>query len=37
MMAPYPAKDQENVIIPELKDGDVRIIMLGGVEEIGAI
>ncbi|MCK9345097.1 MAG: ribonuclease J [Candidatus Pacebacteria bacterium] len=34
MMAPYP-KDQDNVVIPPLKDGDVRIIALGGVEEIG--
>ncbi len=34
-MAPFPAKDVENVIIPPLKDGDIRIIPLGGVEEIG--
>ena len=35
MMAPYPAKDQDNIIIPPLKDGDIRVIPLGGVEEIG--
>src|SRR3989344_2133497 len=35
MMAPYPSKDAENVVIPPLKDGDIRIIALGGVEEIG--
>ncbi len=34
-MAPFPAKDVDNVIIPPLKDGDIRIIPLGGVEEIG--
>lgn len=31
---PYPAKD-ESMIIPPLKEGDIRIIPLGGVEEIG--
>ncbi|HAS84786.1 MAG TPA: ribonuclease J [Candidatus Yonathbacteria bacterium] len=35
MMAPYPSKEGENSIIPPLKDGDIRIIALGGVEEIG--
>lgn len=35
LMAPFPAKDAENVIIPPLKDGNIRIIPLGGVEEIG--
>ena len=35
MMAPYPSKDADNVIIPPLKDGDIRVIALGGVEEIG--
>ncbi|MFZ2303477.1 MAG: ribonuclease J [Minisyncoccia bacterium] len=35
MMAPYPSKDGENSIIPPLKDGDIRVIALGGVEEIG--
>lgn len=35
MMSPYPAKDAENVVIPPLADGDIRIIPLGGVEEIG--
>lgn len=34
-MAPFPAKDVENMIIPPLKDGDIRVIPLGGVEEIG--
>ncbi len=34
-MEPFPAKDVENVTIPLLKDGDIRIIPLGGVEEIG--
>ena len=34
-MVPYPAKDNENVIIPPLADGNIRIIPLGGVEEIG--
>jgi len=35
MMAPFPAKDVENIVIPPLKDGDIRIIPLGGVEEVG--
>lgn len=35
MMSPYPAKDVDNVVIPPLADGDIRIIPLGGVEEIG--
>lgn len=35
MMAPYPSRDIQNVIIPPLKDGDIRVIPLGGVEEIG--
>ncbi len=35
MMAPYPAKDVDNVVIPPLGPGDYRIIPLGGVEEIG--
>lgn len=35
MMAPYPSKEGENSIIPPLKDGDIRVIALGGVEEIG--
>ena len=35
MMAPYPSKEGENAVIPPLKDGDIRVIPLGGVEEIG--
>lgn len=35
MMSPYPSKDAENVVIPPLADGDIRVIPLGGVEEIG--
>ena len=31
---PFPAKNVEN-IIPPLKDGDIRITPLGGVEEVG--
>lgn len=34
-MVPYPAKDNDNVIIPPLADGNIRIIPLGGVEEVG--
>lgn len=34
LTVPFPAKNVEN-IIPPLKNGDIRIIPLGGVEEIG--
>lgn len=32
---PLPQKDADNVVIPPLADGDIRVIALGGVEEIG--
>lgn len=35
MMAPYPSREKEGDTIPPLKDGDIRVIALGGVEEIG--
>ncbi|MBI5798680.1 MAG: MBL fold metallo-hydrolase [Candidatus Yonathbacteria bacterium] len=35
MMAPYPSKEHDHEVIPPLRDGDIRIIALGGVEEIG--
>ncbi len=34
-MIPLPLKDADNVVIPPLKDGNIRIIALGGVEEVG--
>ncbi len=34
IMMPFPGKDTDT-IIPPLKDGDIRIIPLGGVEEVG--
>ncbi|MDD5152941.1 MAG: ribonuclease J [Candidatus Pacebacteria bacterium] len=32
---PLPARDVDNMVIPPLADGNIRIIPLGGVEEIG--
>ena len=32
---PFPGRDHDNMAIPPLKDGNIRIIPLGGVEEVG--